>query len=490
MPGASATGAPYNPFARTLATREGAFGLQRTEQGSLDTEQTDDEERLRGSAGRPALDVDVFKNILMTGSAAPSPPASMRSQRPHDSSSNTDASSISRSSLFDPYLEAHPESPRTSFDQDDSPSESDENEESSKLMTGTGRLDDLAPPAPPKPSYGQPTGPRVPQTVSFADFDESFTNSAGRTLPVNNGSSGTRRQPTIRRLPSDLNKPLPPRPQGRTSPNQATFGDSVTGQSLPQQSIATITTIEESPQQKKAPPPPPTSRRAAHAAPSQGRVRTPSNASQTSSHTQEPSISAKPIEAMSKTGSAAAPPPPPSRKARPTSQSAVPMVEAPPDIPPLASTGSEVKVMPPPPPRRNPSKTGSAVQRTSSASRTSASRNEPPSTLSHHAPPAPPPRRGAHPKRDSFEGQTGSMASALSTRRSSDNSDGRRGSAASAESGRWIPQPNLQQIAEPAEAKHLASLPTEAETSNDVLEELSRFQAEIDALRAKANKGG
>lgn len=469
--GISSTGAPANPFARTLATSEASFGLQRATESQQDSNRQDGEGQRRPDGGKPALDVDSFKNILMTGSAAPSPPQSTPAQRMPDSSSSTDTSSVSRQSIYDPMLEVHHETPRTSFDQFDSPSEDEDDdycddEEKSTLMTGPGRLDDLAPPAPPKPGRGQSPGPRGPQTVSFADFDETipsgFTSSRQHTPPVQHNLVPNLKPPTLKRSPSDLNKPLPPPPEDSSKPAQPPA--EVASQSSPppplqQEPISASTSTQEATQSKKAPPPPPTSRRAGQTANAPGRSRSASNVTQNS--TQDDDGLPKPPETTSKT--AAPPPPPPSRKTKPASDPSVSTAETPPQSSSPAPIAAEPKSMPPPPPRRNTSKIGNALHRTSSnASRSSVSRVEPSTRQNENAPPAPPPRRG---KRDSMDGN-------------------RRSSGLSDQGGPLGP---LSKIGADAEA--VVSPSAESAASRDILADMSAFQAEIDALRARSQGG-
>ena len=456
----SATGAPPNPFARTLATNEAGFGLQR----ARDTEQGSDgqngEAGSRPGGSRPALDVDQFKNILMTGSAVPSPPAAGVQQQLPGSSSNTDISSASRQSLFDPHFEINQETPRTSFDDMDSPSESEDTEESSSLMSGTERLDDFAPPAPPKHSKAPPTFQKGPQTVSFAEFDESITSgtsSSGNRAPPSAMRLGGDIKP-IRRVASDLNKPLPAPPQEserppETQPQEVTTGDDIS-------------------QTKKAPPPPPASRRAMQSAMAQTRPRGSSETTQESIQEEASSSPAKPVESTSKS---AAPPPPPSRKSKPTSQVPTPATETPPDAQSPLPISGDPKNMPPPPPRRNASKAGNTVNRTpSNASRSSVSRKEGNATSNQHPPPPPPTRRG---KLDSTEGPVRRPSEDI--RRSSND-----------ESGRSTSQSSLQEVTEPAENGTPTGDATEQEASTDILADMSAFQAEIDALRARSERPG
>ncbi|KAK5172989.1 uncharacterized protein LTR77_003111 [Saxophila tyrrhenica] len=454
-------GAPYNPFARTLATSEAAFGLQRNRDEGQQQEggERRDAERNGGASGRPAMNVDQFKNILL-GSAqppspAPAPTPSSQSQAPaprfQDSSSNTDASSASQQSLFDPYHEMDSETPRTSFDQMDSPSDSSDDagdEENSGLMSGTTRLDDFAPPAPPKHNHGRPltanaAEARGPQTVSFADFDDSVSGGPKRSQNLN--------VPPLHRSPSDLNKPLPPPPQEPMSPRTTEAPHPASDDSSEQQQEPVSTSTEDPAQAKKAPPPPPpSSRRGGQAASSHARARSTSNITESSSHDDTTSAQQPAPKESEPTPKAAAapPPPPPSRKTKLSAQPPNPSTEAPSDSPSPAPAAESTKIMPPPPPRRTASKAGSSMHRSPSAASHSSVQRKENSTPSAAAPPAPPPRRGVgSAKRESLDAE-------------------RTGSGQSG-------------VASPSK-----------EMERDVLADMTAFQAEIDALRKKAEGAG
>ncbi len=400
--GAGGSGAPFNPFARTLATKEAQFGLQRNANGA-------DQQDGEGSDGKKKMDVDMFKNILLTGSAAPSPPAGSLSAGTA-SSINTEASSASQTSYLDPWNQ---ETPRTSFDQIDSASDSSdgEDEERSGLMSGsTTRLDDFAPPAPPKQSAVRPAARRGPQTVSFSDFDEEITEASRTKVPGGHGHMQV--PPTLHRVGSDLNKPLPPPPENSTPRTTEVPAEYVSMQDEPSIAVAGDNLEEK----KAPPPPPPVSRRVGQPT---GRRRSSSNGTQAS--LQEEAISVN----------KAVPPPPPARKAK---ASPALVAEKPASTPPPAPTLEQVKAVPPPPPRRMASRAGSSMTRTSStASRSSIQRSD--------APPAPPPRRA---RRESSDLESNAVNEAT----------------------------------------------TNAETSTDILADMSAFQAEIEALRRKAGGEG
>lgn len=469
-------GAPYNPFARTLATSEAAFGLQRPpeEQAREGTGGVGNGQR--ASAGRPALDVDAFKNILLTGSATPSPPtAQVRSapQRPQDSSSSTDTSSLSRQSIFDPMHDAHPESPRTSFDDHGRSDEDDGDDEHSSLMGPiSSRPVEEGPPAPPKNKHGR----TYPQTVSFADFDETIPSALPtrlQTPPINTS------RPSTPRSPSDLNKPLPPPPAERRSEDNARPELSQQEDASAQPTAAEAEVPAELLQAKKPPPPPPASRRRAQPDTSQGRARSTSNLSQGSTQQTDSTKGEQSLKP--------APPPPPARRTQAiSSETPSPAIETPPSVPSPNEQPAESKAMPPPPPRRNQAKIGTSANRTpSNASRTSLPRSDSFSASvlpTSNAPPAPPPRRGAASKRNSIDG---GPPNSLATRRPSSAADNRRTSGQSFESERSVSLTSLQQVAEPGENEEAVSSTNTEKPERDIIAEMAAFQAEIDALRAK-----
>ncbi|KAK5135191.1 hypothetical protein LTR08_005578 [Meristemomyces frigidus] len=494
----SGSRAPFNPFARTLETSEARFGLGKHPEERTAREEVDGSDPATPRARKPMLDVDVFKNILMGGGAAPTPPIAAQQQpqqRPQDSSS-TDTSSVSAQSIFDPMHEAHPESPRTSFDDHRSDSDEAVDDESSSLMGPVAsRPVEEGPPRPPKQPDNR-ISRAYPQTVSFADFDNftptAFPPSAPRTPPVNTPLQAVMRPLTPKSSSSsDLNKPLPPPPA-----EQGTYFP-VTD--VPQSDAMNLQPLKAGPaaagvlpQSKKAPPPPPNSRRQNQAGSGEGRDRSTSNLSQgsvqpaqlgeTDATTRATDQSLKP-----------APPPPPSRRSQPALTTPSPAAEMAPRAPLLNPGNPEPKVMPPPPPRRQPGKSGTSLHRTpSNASRTSLPRSDSftAATASGQAPPAPPPRRGGSSKRDSIDG---GPPNSMTTRRVNEP---RRASGQSFESERSISitSLSLKQVDEPGEVEEVAKLtghspPAMASAQSDILADMSAFQAEIDALRAQTSRG-
>lgn len=66
----------------------------------------------------------------------------------------------------------------------------------------------------------------------------------------------------------------------------------------------------------------------------------------------------------------------------------------------------------------------------------------------------------------------------------------RRGSGNSVESERSTSLSNLQHVAEAGEIRDTVASPTVDTSSQDILADMTAFQAEIDALRAKQQNGG
>lgn len=465
--------APYNPFARTLATSEANFGLQQ------------DHGQAEGQRSKPAMDVDAFKNILLTGSAIPQAPTTLGAEgrsspaarRPHDSGSSTETSSI-----FDSAYTLHPESPRvdhydfhSTSDSDDDDDNDVQNETERTTLMGQGRLDDLAPPAPPKPK-----STRGPQTVSFADFDQSippnFQAPGGRgTPPLTTQHKGILR-PTIHRSASDLNKPLPPPPANR-QPSDTPSPPVVPAKDVPppQQSLPDPMVAQEDDMStpKKVPPPPPASRRQA-ATP--GRPRSASNLSAQESISDIPEAKSSdqtPLQVkadeLSNSKAPHPPPPPPARKVHPVAPSSAAA-----DLPSHAPSHAPIEskpLVPPPPPRRHPSASGSI--RTASPANSLRKDVTSLPLPAGNAPPPPPPRRGAgggNSQRSSLDGRPSSL------RRFSGVENQRRASKQSVES---------------VGSEHAAaSSPSTEAAKRDVLADMASFQAEIDALRLQSGAGG
>ncbi|KAF2224441.1 hypothetical protein BDZ85DRAFT_102378 [Elsinoe ampelina] len=430
-------GPPANPFTRTLATME----PNGTGKDGGD------------AAKKPAMDVDAFKRLLLTGKAD-----GPVEQPKLDTGSLTDASSVSRQSLSDGSKEAQPESPASSLE--DASTEEEESDSEDEAVED---------PVPEQTTTAieRTTSGNGPQTVSFDDFDKDLE-SVQSELPQE--AIPTPQLPRERST-SDLNKPLP------ASPTTAPIGLEVP--------VSQAQVNEAKSPAKKAglPPPPPTSRRGFK----------PASRSRSSSNVDPPAPATPESESVT-APSAGKPKPPPPRAPPPrvasretkrlsslqdhanSSSDSVPTVST-----PDAELTSSAKLRPPPPPSRSSHKQSQSqdLKRTpsSSSSIKQSVRKVSPATGGAAAPPPPPrPRRGD--KRSSIDGtQAGLNGDTSDTRRSSGMSFDRRDSVSS-----------LQRVTED-EAAQAAKAEAEQKATNDMLADLDAFQREVDALRAKALRG-
>ena len=292
----SPSSVPANPFSRTLATIE-------PERESGEDRTT--AERVMPSNGKASLDVESFKNLLLTGKPTPrtSAPSAQTAAPPNASStpqfesgSSTDTSSISRQSLFEPPQQVHVESPRTSYEMAES--EEDEHVE----LVSEAKKGKRKPPPAPKHRHGRLVTPRKPQVVSF----DSFAATEPATSPVARSKDN-----------SDVNKPLPPTPLLPSAPHHKIVQETIPYE---QPTVLSKTTEALAPAhnptlQKKAPPPVPLTRRQSQLRTSTAGNRSRSNSSLTmsSQHSIDQLPSPAPSNQDPVLGTKSPPPPPPSR---------------------------------------------------------------------------------------------------------------------------------------------------------------------------------
>ena len=411
---------PANPFKKTLASR-GTESRPGPPGPSSDGRSMEAEPKI----ARPHYDVDDFKKLLLTGEKSVS-------------SSNTDASSMSRQSIFEPASGPLLESPRTS--EDSIPSD----EERQRLVGGMPLTSDRMKPSPPRPRHGKLVKSNAPQTVSFEDPTLSFLNSAiGATVPVDQ---------SMPEIQSDVDKPLPPLPPSvdtQSSKQNLTesTGDDTRGLSFKSEDAPSSNLIR-----KRSPPAPPLSR-------THGQLRAKPSAG--NNERSMPMTEGAPRGSISLSQSAPAvgpkvPPPPPPRRAGPvrgnssSSMSTRASFTSMSDQPDAADVSTRsAKARPPVPPNRSPS--ALPLNRPHQTQLTPES--------SSVAPPPPPRRRG-------------SSQSSYTPSRLSGHYTGRLRSDSGASS-----------------ISHLAMTPvgpTSAETENkDVMADLSALQREVDELRGK-----
>ncbi|KAH7055649.1 hypothetical protein B0J12DRAFT_655194 [Macrophomina phaseolina] len=487
-----------NPFDRTLANIEpsapqNVFNSEKASSG----EQTA-ADRSAGHKAKGSMDVDSFKRLLLTGSAAPN--ASSRSPttdvqpRAHitiggDTSSGTEASSISRNSLFESVLQVHEDSPRSSYERISFDAGNDDDQ---STLIGGDRKPGKKKPPPPKHRHGKSIT-RAPQVVSFSDFSPTF-------------ESPNARPEGPRRTPSDMHKPLPPRPRGSSGPKQKDLPSSPPAEPVPPKDAAqgqqsTDQPAEDSPPptktpeppaapQRRKPPTPPISRRHSQLKSSDSRSRSNSAATTTTLSSQQEAAASSPSAEQTPTTT---PPPPP-------------------------AAAAQNKPPPPPPARRSGASSSaadvvgagtSAISRSSSR-RSTASSMQNPRRASHRlsgsaldmtsppnsavgvGPPPPPPRRGS--SKSSFEMQRPS-ASILAAAGVGGSGDGRRESSEYKRRSRTASGASERVLAGYAEADEDGGGSTGVASPNgmggavggvDLLSELDKLQQEVEALRQKS----
>ncbi|KAF2259952.1 hypothetical protein CC78DRAFT_536690 [Lojkania enalia] len=510
----SLSGIPANPFARTLAT------IEPQEKGSGEFADTARHNKDRSTSDKlglgpaKALDVEGFKRLLMTGiSSSPSNPGG--SQQPtaapnpaapsvFESSSSTDTSSISRQSIFEPVQEPHIETPRTSYEM----ALSDDDERAGLVGEGKKGEKKKAPPPAPKHRHGKLVTSRTPQTVSFSDFTASTSPQTTQTMPP------TSSRP---RTDSDLNKPLPP-PPALSPPAHITSQDkSLDGPPALETKSSESSGQSDAPPQKKQPPPVPLARRQSQLRSSTIGNRSRSNSSLTmsSQHSAEfPIWSPGPThETASQFQSIKSPPPPPPTRrhgASITASSAnsstteLPSISTPRranvSTPNLPASRRTVVSSPPPSPAPGP-----GLTRTSSTRSAQNPRSIPNESASMPPPPPPPRRRQSgrrsldtdrlshplslslyEPRRASLENKRNSLEAIRRTSVASESSLRHEYSPA-IENEQALYSPKEELTEEPR-----ALEPAQSTTSNssNILDDMERFQREIDELREKYKQAG
>lgn len=505
---------PPNPFQKTLEDMEQVA----KDGGSAAAEHT-------SPAGK-GLDVEAFKKLLLTGqgpapgAAGTSGPATLHPTGvAGDGGSMTDASSISRQSIFENNNHSL-ESPRTSHEISEPEPEGDE--EQRGLISS---------PPPKQPSSRKKLPPPPPATrhgrsikVGPVGQDRSQALERRASGGLADTSSGRR----VSLSPTDVNKPLPEPPApSEYDPKESIFDKEAAGKvpevdidpdadvvppprppTPPNMSHSSSTPVQNPTSTLRKPAPPP--RRGAHArtdSKAQAELPeeppTPSRSSMDSVRSRSSSI---------RLSTAAPIPPPPRRPAghRPSPSVSSPVSTTQPSAFPFpagqlspssdqpgsthaptqvatdtssATTGSSTsltpqqhpgvsKLTPPPPPQRNPSLRRSTA---SSANRPASSSSvEAPARKGGLPPPPPPRKRGS--SRGSVEGLEPKTTSTESMRKVSGDSFAG----------------NVPPVAEEAETVDLASADAAATDQGiqAMLADLDALQREVEAARAAAAGGG
>lgn len=331
--------APMNPFSKTLATLERTEGKKSTSEAPP------------AGVGKVAMDVESFKRLLMTGSSGvaasasvPTPPAQPAHAGPTDGSS-TEASSVSRHSIFENIQENVPESPRTSHEASDA--DDDRRRMASTLQRSAS---ERKKPPPPSSRHGKLINVQLREDArphSLYLTSTSVPSPLSTTIPTLTAAQ---------RSVTDINKPLPPDPSrsSHDSDRESVFDRESVGKApeppSPSNSI-----------RRKLAPAPPSARRHGHpvadpTAPHLPQKRLSYMADDSRNSSTQDLSSLHP--STNQQGTIKAPPPPPLR--RPGSirnsvispPSTISDLENSPSIPRATSTPSKrLSAAPPPPPR-------------------------------------------------------------------------------------------------------------------------------------------
>ncbi|KAL9125682.1 MAG: hypothetical protein Q9217_005154 [Psora testacea] len=418
---------PTYPLKKPLATLN---------EGGISVEATAKSEGSRST--KPQYDVDDFKRLLLAGemsltaaSTVAPPPVSFQTYASMgDNSSNTDASSISRQSLFESASGIHHESPRTSQEMTIS------DDERLRLVQYSASKNDKFKPSTPKHRHGKLVKANAPQLVSFEDPTLSLIDTETGTAPRSGGS-----RPTSLGASVDAQKPLPALPllsSSKPTKNEAIPATSSDLESPePHRSPAS---------QRKNPPAPPPSRR--H---NQFRSKSSVSPSDRSSPISEKAFTAPVAGAQSPSFTSSKPVPPPPRRSgtiKHESTCSVPTISS------IATSSDQsltsTNALPPTPLTRSPSLV--ATKRRAQTSPLSGSPSMPP--------PPPPRRRGS------------SQSSFTQSKPSGDY--------------RNIAEQRLRSDSGASSISQLQMTPVEENTEKkDVLAGLSALQKEVDELRRK-----
>ncbi|CAE7210814.1 hypothetical protein HRS9139_09341 [Pyrenophora teres f. teres] len=503
---------PPNPFAKTLAS------LESQEKEGATEERTSTQRPSLGN-NRASLDVESFKNLLLTGKPTPRPsgPSAqpMSASGTHfESGSSTDASSISRQSIFEHPQETQEESPQTPVNMPES-DEDDNIGAVSEVNKGKKK-----PPPTPKHRHGKLVTQRQPQTVSFDTF--TATDSA---FP-----------PVIRRADSsDTSKPLPPAPAIPLSPRINTQ-ETTPIQSPPirprQEDSPTLSEGQTRP--KKTPPPVPLARRQSQLKTSTvgSRPRSSSNLTISSQHSVDGLQSPVPnnYDPISGAGAKSPPAPPPSRRGArlanlgdaSANSSSTELPQGAASIRTPRSVPETIQSPRQPTQESEPPSPAPSIHRSSSISSTrKAPRNVSGGSTGSTMPPPPPPPRRRQSNRSSLDQQrpyVPSSSSPTDSRRTSteyrrSSTEIRRTSVASdrrsyatvdekGENEYALYSPNEESekrlgssgdenvgVNSSGVGKEGTSIGARSDSSN-ILDDMEKFQREIDALRVKFKQSG
>lgn len=426
-------GIPSNPFQKNVAS------MERRYLDENDDEATAISRNPSIPSSRPPLDVDAFTRLLSNGekqsSAASTPSVNILPFQGvlGDTSSNTDASSLSRHSILDSQTESHLETPRTSHES--SPSV----DELQKSIAKSSSLYDIGAPHAPRAN-----NERIGRSASSNVMDSS-SSLPPVELPVEWPKNLTQPHPTLFPQSTGLNKPLPPAPVP-SSPDSAM----VPSATLSSPSDFSSGPYELPASRPRVAPAPPLTRR-------HSQLR--SKHTGTSSGRSAPIAEEQPAESTtSSSPTLGKPPAPPPPRRRGTDRNSV-MLEAPklPELAPISPMFSpKAEKQPPPlPPSRNASVSKRHTREGPNSS----------TSPSMAPPPAPPPRR------------RGSSGSSYSYRRPSSEV------ARPEEEVRRAAPPKSK--GQPASQSSADVISKAAAGNRDIMADLSKLQREVDELRGR-----
>lgn len=436
---------PLNPFKKTLASLE--------EQKSPGFAQPVFEQSSAGSnipPVKPQYDVNEFKRLLLTGdkgASKPNPasaPTVIFGQPPGgDSSSNTDASSVSRQSIFEPIATVHHESPRSS--QENSDIEKQSLGMASELKTTKSK------PSAPKHRHGKLVPTSGPQTVSFEDPSLST-----RRLDGARPRAESRDDLTSSDSFGDKHKASPSLP---SSPVSTSFGSRGYGAHIEPTAEPKDLQANLIQQKKPAPAPPPTRR---------SRPMSISSINSGRSVPLSEEVTAEPMQMSSSPSNrppnAPAPPPPRRSKSfRGDSSVSTPTFSS-------VDGGSQQSVPTDqsPPPSQKPSTPVPSKQSPSILASRGPNRTSPASMSPAMAPPPPPPPR----RRGSSQSSNNYTPSRLSGTYSMPNTERHRSDSGAS---------SISQLP-------MKTIPVNSENrleQDDVMADLTALQREVDELRGK-----
>lgn len=426
-----APGVPKNPFSKTLATLEG------TESYSTDAAGPE-----QSSAGKPGLDVDAFKRLLMTGnsgldnSQTPSSIFTQARNSPKPEDNNARTSSSSKASESEPARDHPAERSYTSYD-------SSESEESNVRNENNPARTEKKPPPPPNSRHGKLIKAEVNNDDSIADAESRFPDLGF------DGAMST----VFRRSSQDSNKSFSSASARRKShdSDNVSILEEKDAEGGPPELPATTSNPA-----KKPAPPPPVSRRHSQLLSDTKASRQPSKRLSVSLEDSDQGQGSTPTPP---------PPPPPSRRPQSNRNSSYPATPSP-SLPQneTESAFSDRSAHAPTPPPAPPPARNASVRKP----------NRPPSVSSMDAPsrrltvaPPPPPRPRQRASSRASEDTSVRSPAPESSRTSIDSARGSTVVPPTADSD---------------------SLPIPNAGANDILADLTTLQKEVDALRGQFEK--